>query len=79
MGKEPHVRDWMREAYLIARGDKKINPKKEHIIALVQNNEQIRNGAVQMKEVVKQAYMELRKKYEDKGLEPPPLPPQWSN
>lgn len=72
--KKPHEREWMKEAYLIAKGEK-LTVKKEHVKVLVELLEAMRRKSNQLEQVMLLAYQEACKTRKMKGLPIPPLPP----
>lgn len=68
-------REWLKEAYLIFRGDTKIKPKKEHVAAAIQSLIHIQEETKKLRDVLKLAYDEACKKRAAQGLPNPPMPP----
>jgi hypothetical protein len=73
-GKVPFHRNWLKEAYLIAKG-MDIPPKKEHIKAAINQLIGIQNEAHKLRQVMQRAYDQACKNRKEKGLPIPPFPP----
>lgn len=73
--KQPFQRNWLAEAYKIAKGDTTIAPKREHIAAAVNTLIDIKARAEQLKKIMMKAYNDACAKRKAQGLSNPPMPP----
>jgi hypothetical protein len=74
MGREPIRRNWLKEAYMIAKG-MDIPPKKEHVQVVIDQLIGIKTEAEKLRGLMLVAYKEACKKRKEQGLEIPPMPP----
>jgi tRNA/tmRNA/rRNA uracil-C5-methylase (TrmA/RlmC/RlmD family) len=73
--KTPYRRNYLKEAYKIFRGDKKIKPTKEHVRVTMESLVFFQNQTEQLRQLMEYAYDEAVKKRAAIGLPPPPRPP----
>lgn len=72
--KQPHRRQWLGEAYKIYRGDATIQPKRQHVAAVMQALIEFQEQAKTMRDLMKKAYEEAVAVRKAQGLPvPPPL------
>lgn len=68
-------RDWLREAYLIAKGDRTIHPKREHVEAAISAVIEVKNAAMALRRVLRLAYENACRSRRAAGLPVPEEPP----
>lgn len=73
--KQPFQRDFLKEAYKIYKGDKRLKLKKEHINAAMESLEFFQKQTEGLRQLMENAYNEAVKRRADNGLPPPPKPP----
>lgn len=70
----PFRRDWLKEAYKIAQGDRRIQLKREHIIAAISTLVALSTESSNLRQLMSLAYEEACKRREEMGLPVPPKP-----
>lgn len=73
--KKPFKREWLKEAYMIAKGDQNISPKREHVKAAVEMLIGIKVEAERLRKLMLRAYNDACAKRKAQGLPNPPPPP----
>jgi hypothetical protein len=70
----PFRRNWLKEAYMIFKGDTKIKVKKEHVIETMAQLVVIKQEAEQLRILIERSYNQHVERCKKEGLPIPPKP-----
>lgn len=71
----PFRRNWLAEAYMIAQGNQKIKPKREHIQHSLMALSELAKDVQNLRGLMRTAYEEACRRRREQGLPVPPKPP----